>query len=243
MGLKKEKISNRCTAYIFHDLGIDTFVYLVETKKKVFIVDTFCGSLSMEPILVDLEKMIGKKAIIVNTHFHWDHVWGNCAFSEEIISHGKCRAYLDRYWEKQIEAHKKQIRGRTEKKLPTITFSDRFCYPEEGIELFYSPGHTDDSISLFDHDDKLLYAGDNLEKPLIYVEDNDLETYIKTLEKYIAFSPKMIMAGHSMGLTGEDLLGAIDYLRRLGAGEEMVFTTEYERSVHENNKRVLSKES
>ena len=70
-----------------------------------------------------------------------------------------------------------------------------------------------------------------------------METYIKTLEKYIAFSPKMIMAGHSMGLTGEDLLGAIDYLRRLGAGEEMVFTTEYERSVHENNKRVLSKES
>lgn len=240
--MRKEKISNRSTAYIFDDLGdIDTFVYLIETEKRIFVVDTFCGSLSMKPILGDLEKMRKKRAMIVNTHFHWDHVWGNCAFTEEVISHVKCRAYLDRCWEEDLKAHKNHIRGRAKKRLPTITFNERICFPEEGIEFFYSPGHTDDSISLFDHEEKILYVGDNLEKPLVYVEDNDLVRYINTLKKYIELKPKTMMAGHSMEITSRDILDTIDYLRRLEAGEEMVFATECERTTHESNKRVLNK--
>ena len=242
--MKKEKITNRSTAYIYQDLGsIETFVYKIETPKKVFIIDTFCGSLSMEPIISDLSGVREKKIIIINTHFHWDHVWGNSAFNGEIISHCKCRAYLEKYWEKQLEEEKKYLCGRAEKKLPTITFNDYLGFPEEGIELFYSPGHTADSISIYDHADNILYVGDNLEKPLIYVEDDDLETYINTLEQYKKYRPWLIMAGHSIRLKIDNVQETIDYLKKLKAGDELVFNTEYEQTVHENNRKVISKKT
>lgn len=100
---------------------------------------------------------------MVNTHFHWDHVWGNCAFAAEVIGHEQCRTLLEENWEAQLDKQKKFLRGRVERRLPTITFEQRLCFPEERIELFYSLGHTRDSISLYDQEERILYVGDNLD--------------------------------------------------------------------------------
>lgn len=239
-----QSISQNATVYVYDSIeSYLTNVFFIEYESKIFIIDTFCGSESMEPIINRVNSSFNnKELVIINTHFHWDHVWGNCSFKDRnIISHEMCRELLDESWEKQINENKKYIRGIAEKHLPNITFKEKISFYNEGIELFHSPGHTADSISIFDHNDKILYVGDNLEKPIIYVENADISTYINTLENYLNYRPMKIVAGHTLDLTEQDILDTIEYLNGLSMGKEMYFETEYMRKIHEKNLSVVHK--
>lgn len=239
-----QSISSNATAYTFDSIeSYLTNVFLINSESKVFVIDTFCGSKYMEPILNILNtKLSNKEVIVINTHFHWDHVWGNCSFSNKnIISHVLCRQFLDEFWESQINENGKYILGKAKKHLPNITFNEKITFHNEGIELFYSPGHTADSISIFDHNERILYVGDNLEKPIIYVENMDIDTYIKTLKNYLDYKPSKIVASHTLNLTEEDIFYTIEYLKGLSSGKEMHFKTEYERKIHNQNLNLINK--
>lgn len=233
-----QSISRNAIAYVYDSIeSYLTNVFLIEGRSKVFIIDTFCGSESMVSVLNTLNTNFqNKEIIVINTHFHWDHVWGNCSFrGKNIISHEICRELLDKQWETQVNKNKRYIEGKVEKCLPGITFKEKIIFHDEGIELFYSPGHTVDSISIFDHNERILYVGDNLEKPIIYVENDDISAYIKTLENYLNYKPKKIAAGHTLNLTEENIFETIEYLNGLSIGKEMHFESEYERKIHYQN--------
>ncbi|WP_411681978.1 MBL fold metallo-hydrolase [Clostridium thailandense] len=234
------KISENCNVLVYDNIeSYTTNVFLIEKKSKIFIIDTFCGTDSMIPIKKALEGK-DKEVIVVNTHFHWDHVWGNCSFKENmIISHEKCRELLDKHWDEQLKKNEKYILGNAEKYLPNLTFDTSINFHDEGIEIFYSPGHTIDSMSIFDHDEKILYTGDNLEKPIIYVEDKDIETYIKTLKKYLDYKPKKIMAGHTLNLTEDNINQTIKYLNDLKNRCKIEFEDEYMRKIHAENYNLI----
>lgn len=236
---KLKRVNKNSTVYIFDELqDCLTNVFVIEKKNRVYIIDTFCGDGYMKPIL----KSLGNKEIVViNTHFHWDHVLGNCCFNDcKIISHKKCRSLLDKRWDDQLNQNKKYVLGAAVKKLPNMTFDSKVCFEDDRLELFYSPGHTIDSISIYDREEEILYVGDNVEKPIIYLESSYTEEYIKTLEKYIEYKPKKIMGGHTLNLTREDILNTIEYLKGLMEGRNFSFKTEYENKVHsENIKHVL----
>lgn len=242
--MEKQKISKNCNVFTYNELETyTTNVFLIEKGSKIFLIDTFCGSNSMEPIKRMLkDKYKDKEAIIVNTHFHWDHVWGNSSFKNNtIISHELCRDLLNKHWEEQLNENKKYIFGNVEKVLPNLTFKECINFPEEGIEIFYSPGHTVDSISIFDHDKKILYVGDNLEKPIIYVEHNDVDTYIQTLNTYLTYKSTKIMAGHTLNLTEKDIYETIKYLDDLKNENKFEAKSEYMRKVHQQNYRFIHK--
>ena len=236
------KISKNCNAFIYNNIeSYTTNVFLIEKRSKIFLIDTFCGPDSMMPIKKILEcEYNNKEVIVINTHFHWDHVWGNSSFKENIIiSHELCRELLDKYWEDQLKKNEKYILGNIEKYLPNLTFKENMNFHNEGIEIFYSPGHTVDSISIFDHDEKILYVGDNLEKPIIYVENNDIKTYIKTLKKYLDYKPEKIIASHTLNLTEENINQTIKYLNDLKNGNKIEFETEYMRKIHIENYNLI----
>lgn len=240
--MRTEKINNITTVYIFNDIpDCSTNVFLIEKKSKFYLIDTFCGSDSMEPILKDIKaNSLYKDMIIINTHFHWDHVWGNCCFKDKtIIAHQICRELLDTNWESQINENKQYVSGLAKKKLPNLSFQERLLFHDDGIEIFYSPGHTVDSISVFDHQEEVLYVGDNLEKPIVYVENNDIPTYINTLEDYLKYDAKMIMAGHTLDITKKDIFSTIEYLQSLLAGKEMIFASQYENQIHHQNLKMV----
>lgn len=233
-----KKISNNTTMFIFDNIeNCLTNVFLIEKPSRFFIIDTFCGSDSMKPILqVIKNSAVTKEVIVINTHFHWDHVWGNCSFKgSHIISHRLCRKLLDELWDEQLEENKKYMLGKVEKLLPDITFNEKVMFEEDGIEIFYSPGHTADSISVFDHEEKILYAGDNLEKPLIYFEGDNIQRYIETIENYLKYDFKKVVAGHTENLTKEDMYKTIQYLNDLSKRKEMNFSSEYEKNIHRQN--------
>lgn len=236
--MDSKKISNSTTIFTFDNIeNCLTNVFLIKKPSRIFIIDTFCGPDSMRPILQPIKNSEAEKEVIViNTHFHWDHVWGNCCFKKShIISHRLCRKLLDELWNKQIEENKKYMLGKVEKMLPNITFNEKVMFEEDGIEIFYSPGHTEDSISVFDHDEKILYAGDNLEKPLIYFEGDNIQRYIETIENYLKYDFKKVVAGHTENLTKEDMYNTIQYLKDLSKNKELNFPSEYEKNIHRKN--------
>lgn len=241
--MNSQVIASNSVAYVYDSLKeYVTNVFVIETLSKVFVIDTFCGSKFMEPIQSRINTHLNdKEVIVINTHFYWDHVWGNISFKGyDIISHELCRKVLEEQWEKQMESNHQYIEGSVEKCLPNVTFKDKLIFHEEGIELFYSPGHTADSISIFDHNERILYVGDNLEKPIIYVEHDDVATYIHTLKHYLTYQPKKIVAGHTLDLQEEDIHKTIDYLQGLSHGRQFSFQSEYERKIHDQNLKTLN---
>jgi glyoxylase-like metal-dependent hydrolase (beta-lactamase superfamily II) len=240
--MKIKRIGRNITGITFDTIqNYLTSVFLIEKASKIYLIDTFCGSDSMKPVLKLLNNNLNKKEVVViNTHFHWDHIWGNCSFKENnIISHSMCRELSDKFWEEQIRQNGEYISGKVEKCLPNITFDEKIFFENDGIELFHSPGHTIDSISIFDHEEKILYVGDNLEKPIIYVENEDIPTYIKTLENYLTYSPKEIVGSHTISLTKYDIFSTIQYLKDLLIGKEIHFESEYVERVHRQNMSLI----
>lgn len=74
--MKIRKIKDRGVLFTHSNPGWDLNVYLIMGRKCNYIIDTGLGSLSIDPIK-DYIKNDNKKTIVINTHYHWDHVWGN----------------------------------------------------------------------------------------------------------------------------------------------------------------------
>jgi len=138
---------------------------LIRGKKHNFIIDTGMGASNVSAIL----EYLGddpKPIIAVNTHFHEDHILGNWALEDRIIvAHKLCRELIDKHWDGQlkrdIEKNRKYFDDKICKCLPNMVFEGSLHFPEDGVSLFHTPGHTDDGISVYDAVDKALYIGDN----------------------------------------------------------------------------------
>ncbi len=213
--MEKIVLSNRSTAYCFDEIPeYKTYVYTIKTKNKCFIIDTFCGPNAMEPIVEDLNLDNNQEIIIINTHFHWDHIWGNCLFNKNtIISHKLCYKLIQQEWKNMYDGNSYLAMGNVSMKLPNKTFNKSLKFKDEDIKIVFTPGHTDDSITIIDLYDNFLYVGDNLEKPKVFIESPNIVSYIKTLKNYIKLSPKEIHAGHTLNITLEDVKNTIEYLK------------------------------
>ena len=212
--MKAVKISDRNimffkpTIYNFNlNLG------LILGNNRNYIIDTGVGSGSVKPIL-DYIGDDKKPIVVINTHWHWDHIWGNWVFKDSmIISHSICRILANRHWDEDIKKHAKHIAdGEVHKKLPNLVFEDKLYFPDDGISIFHSPGHTADSISVYDEIDKVLHAGDNIgdtDDIIVPHIDTDLETFKKLISLYGGYDFDICISGHNKS-QGKDVLSRMD---------------------------------
>jgi CubicO group peptidase (beta-lactamase class C family)/glyoxylase-like metal-dependent hydrolase (beta-lactamase superfamily II) len=83
--LKEDVMNNNITA--------------IASKKGLVIVDNsgFPGTARKMRGIIEREFKRTDFAFVINTHFHWDHAWGNQAFPEAmIIGHADCPAFMAR---------------------------------------------------------------------------------------------------------------------------------------------------
>lgn len=235
-------LSSNSKAYVFEELhSVHTAIYLIETDQHLFLIDTFCGSGYLEEVRKDIAAL-KKPLYVINSHHHWDHIWGNCAFKHvPIIAHTLCRKEEVLTWETQYQENIKFAKGDCTCTLPNITFDRSLVFEEDGIELFHTPGHTIDSISIYDRNYKILYAGDNLELPIVYVQQPDLDLYIHTLDLYLAMDVDKYTGSHELTVTRENIMTIRNYLSSLKHGEPLSFENSYLQGVHHSNLEVLRK--
>jgi len=206
---------------ILFNLPSDPFtvqVYCINSPNYLFIIDS---GVVMENQLEDVKKyleennLLVKPVIIFNTHGHLDHMGGNEIIDSELIiahhfSNEEFQATIDLL--KKYDAYKPAIEKIV---FPNLTFKERLCFIDEGVEFFYTPGHTKDSASCYDSIDKILLIGDVLVHPLPSINWPNLDVFIETLEslKKIEFN-KMIL-GHEKVLEDTKFIDeTIDYIKR-----------------------------
>jgi len=138
---------------------------------------------------------------VINTHHHADHCWGNCFFPDAtVIGHERCRQMLIDRTPSALEVASQE--NPLYKKLtiipPHITFNEGTFILQVGkkhLNLFPTPGHSEDGISVLVEEDRILFAGDAF-MPLPFIVEGDLEQYIRTTQSFTKMGLENIIQGH-----------------------------------------------
>ena len=211
--MKPIKITNRNIMFS-EPMGqaYDLNMGLILGTRHNFLIDTGLGSGSVAPVL----EYIGgdtKPIIVINTHSCWDHIWGNWVFANNlIISHTLCREAQDKYWDEAVAANPDRVDGEVRKCVPNMVFDSSLHFPEDGISLFHTPGHTPDSISIYDAVDKVLYAGDNIgdtDDEIVPWIGTDMETMQSTISIFKQYDFEICLSGHNKP-QGPDVLARME---------------------------------
>jgi len=174
---------------------------LILGRQYNYVIDTGFGSGSIEPILAYLGND-PKPIIVVNTHFHWDHVWGNWMFPNSIIiAYTACRELMEQTWDEEVRENAEFIDGEVHKHLPNLLINDSIYFPDDGIKIFHTPGHSPDCISIYDEVYKVLYAGDNIgdtDEDILPHIGTDVETFKdRVIDAYKQYDFDMCISGHN----------------------------------------------
>lgn len=210
--MKIEKIGKRNIVFSYELPEWNLNLHLILGEKYNYIIDTGLGSESVAPI----KEYLGnsqKPIVVINTHHDWDHVWGNHCFHEfSIISHILCRELLEDGWSTMLEKFKTYVRGDVKLCLPNLVFDKLLYFPDDGIRVFHTPGHSIDSISVFDEQDRVLNAGDNIGDtvqeivPTLYYEK---DACMKSVQKYKELNIEACVSGHN-DILGKDVFDKIE---------------------------------
>lgn len=215
--------------------NIDLPAFFVLGEEKSALIDS--GMTYMAPKYVeDIENIVGKgrgPASLLFTHSHFDHVGGTprllSRFHEmEICGHGYLFDILGREKARlSIEnlSRKMAQRFNPNNDLTKGDFDFSVIKPgrilKDGdvidlgggitIEVIYTPGHTNDSISYFIPHLKAVATGEAVGIPHgddLYVAPEFLSSfddYIDSIERVRKKGPEIILLGHQMIIQGEKI--------------------------------------
>ncbi|MDF2989468.1 MAG: Zn-dependent hydrolase [Eubacterium sp.] len=209
--MQQRKINNRGVLFTFDMFDWDLNMYLILGKKYNFLIDTGLGSLCIEPVMEYIKNQ-SKPLFVINTHYHWDHIWGNSSLKNcSIIAHKLCRDMIEKEWEVMMRKNGRFCYGNAEICLPDIVFDAEIYFPDEQIRIIHTPGHTIDSISVLDEKDRILYAGDNIGDTMDDILPSlncERDAYLCTLMKYKELDFDLCLSGHN-GILQKDVLDVI----------------------------------
>ena len=203
--MKITKVTDRHIIFtVPENADYDVNLGLILGENHNFIIDTGMGSSCVNAIL---EYLAGdsKPIVAINTHAHEDHIMGNWVLKDSIIiSHMLCREIMDKRWNdgsirEYVQQNSEYFDDEIHKCLPNLVFEYSLHFPDEGITLFHSPGHTEDCISVYDAFDKVLYTGDNfgVSEGVAHLWAEDLQDYQRLIETYKQYDFNICIPSHS----------------------------------------------
>lgn len=236
--MKVCRTSERTVVFQEEIEGYPTASVLIVLEDRNLVVDTLASPGQMRPVFNWLQQE-GRDRLatwVINTHHHWDHVWGNQAFAGcPILAHALCRQRMDREGRETLRRFQAEKEGYGEVRLtlPNLVFSERMTLHTGGctVELRHFPSHSDDEILIYLPEEETLLAGDALEVPFPMLEwEGGSEPYLKGLTELRTLSVRTVIPSHGP-VSGPELIernyryvervwqAASDAVRR-GAGPE-----------------------
>ena len=152
--------------------GSAMWMHLIDGPEKALLVDTGAGIGDLRALV---RKLVGDKELyVVNTHEHWDHVFGNYQF-DRVWCHPYAVPWItENYMRPDIWDRFLDENGRGKARdFGREDFIEYRNYPlfvcEEGdsfdlgggyrLEVIYTPGHASGGISLLDPQSRILFTG------------------------------------------------------------------------------------
>ncbi|NTV42391.1 MAG: MBL fold metallo-hydrolase [Syntrophobacteraceae bacterium] len=187
--------------FLIEDPGHVQF-YLVRGEELAALVDSGMGFRNVRSAI---EPLVSTPVIVLNTHWHFDHIGGNAHFERTAIGEVEKslvarnipnELLMDLYINPCISEgvplppdfnpHEYKITGVT----PDFTIAHGDTFDLGGRELLAiaTPGHTHGSMSFLDGAGRNLLTGDLVCEGAIYAHfwDSDLDEYIASLEHLLA---------------------------------------------------------
>ncbi|HRQ29804.1 MAG TPA: MBL fold metallo-hydrolase [Saprospiraceae bacterium] len=150
--------------FIFNAFAENTYLLFDETKECV-IIDPGCNNEFEESSLIKFIRNQGLKPVkLINTHFHIDHVLGNHFISSQFQLipefHEEGMFFFDRQ-EDIADKYGMNYNG-SKKPEQFLSEGDLIRFGHTTLKVIHVPGHSRDSICLYNNDDKILISGDVL---------------------------------------------------------------------------------
>lgn len=194
----------RIRAFNASDL-VDLFI--ITTERYLIVFDTGNAPEQMQEIMEAVkEDLKGRQLLVINSHQHFDHVWGNVLFVQNypapIIGHQKAlETATDAEAKKYLaeEQAKKSFLANVELIPPTLTFSATFTIhgSDLTLHLFPTPGHSSDHTSVWIPEIETMLAADTAEHPIPYAaSDGSIKQLEQDLELLKSFKPKIVLPCH-----------------------------------------------
>jgi glyoxylase-like metal-dependent hydrolase (beta-lactamase superfamily II) len=169
---RTKQIGNR--TWVIDDHGCD-LMYLICGDKKCLLVDTGWGINDLPKLIKSLSPL---PLIVVNSHGHPDHSYGNCFFNEVYI-HEADKPFVNKPINTEIRNW--AIKNALPKSLPenfnidtwakmvpslkSIKDGHVFDLGNRHLQVISVPGHSPGSICLIDSKNRLLFTGDTIQNP------------------------------------------------------------------------------
>jgi glyoxylase-like metal-dependent hydrolase (beta-lactamase superfamily II) len=188
---------------LFRSDDVDCFV--VTTDRFVVVIDTMITPEEAAQMLTAIQPSLESRALlVVNTHQHTDHTWGNTVFESlaPIIGHEKSleiarsQESLERWRARQAEDAKY---ANVRLVPPTLTFTDWFSIHggDLTLELIPAPGHSTDHVIVWIPELRVLLAADAAEHPWPYAKNPaDLPILLETLRNLESINPNVVLPCH-----------------------------------------------
>lgn len=206
-----QPISTRNVQFTQYLDGWNLNLHVIFGNTHTFIIDTGLGTDSAAPLLSHI-KGIDKPVIVINTHHHWDHVFGNAAFAGcTIVSHALCLQLMQKKYDAMLTQYGQYACGDTTMMLPSLVFEGSVCFPEDGVRLLHMPGHTIDTLCVWDEQDGVLNASDNIGdsmEDILPSLETDVETYRASIQACKALGARYCLSGHNT-VQSNDVFDAI----------------------------------
>jgi hydroxyacylglutathione hydrolase len=188
----------------FNNFMENTFIVYDQTKECI-IIDPGCYSIEeKEELLYFININQLKPTLLINTHCHIDHIFGNNFVNKkwntrlvinklelEILksAHVVAQSYGFNNYEPSPQPSKYIIEG------------DIITFGKSELKVLFTPGHAPGHISLYSKKDEFIISGDVLFMNSIGRTDlpgGDYETIIKTIKNKLLTLPKQtkVYCGH-----------------------------------------------
>jgi cyclase len=221
----------------FLDVGGGPNSGLVQTPDGPgVVIDTSISPIDMQARLDAVDAKGSDIELVINTHFHTDHTWGNQLFACPILSHRACRDQMvanlaDEWSPEEVAAW---IKERAESDpdwaeemhekwadlaivLPTEIFEKRYETTIGGVELhvIHFGGHTPGSSVVWLPKARVLFAGDLIfEGRYPYIGDANIPVLIDGLKRLPEFRARTIIPGHGAPCGAAEIDALVSYLEQ-----------------------------
>ena len=182
--------------------------YLITGSEKALVIDTMYGQENLQEAVRTLTDL---PLMLVNTHGHFDHIYGNIYFDTAYL-HPADWEIANAYFKTGKFIELMQRTGRRPAKLRPITGETVIDLGDIGLEVYETPGHTPGSIVLLDRKDRILFSGDTvIEQTWMQLpECCNMDTMLHSLDLIQTLRPDFdfVLCGHSHGLESAELCEA-----------------------------------
>lgn len=198
------------TRFVFNPIQENTYVVFDETGEAAIIdAGNYCAEENEKLASFVKNKNLTIKYIL-NTHNHWDHIFGNQwlaqQYKPEICCHSADMAWLDNFGT-ICEAYGFGIRQTPQ---PTKLYADGdiIKFGNTELKVIHTPGHSAGSVSLYCEAAGVLFSGDTLFFESVGRTDfpgGSTEQIITSIKKRLFALPPttIVLPGHGIETTIE----------------------------------------